>query len=101
MSKFIAFFFGAVAVLCAAAFVSTAFRVRVLRHLPLHRRTYALAAVWFALAVVIVSSEGRMPYERLQRLRIIGAALSVLAISSMAWDYRRHRLTRTDETRAA
>jgi hypothetical protein len=90
MNIFLAFFCGAIAALCAVAFISAGFRARVLRHLPLRRRTYAIAALWFSLATFIVSNEGRMPSDKMQQLRHTGAVLSVLAVCNFAWDYRRH-----------
>ncbi len=97
MSTFLALFFGAVAIFCASVCLHAPLRARVLRHLPLRRRTYAIAAVWFVLAVVIIERGDRIPSERRQRLRLAGATLSLLTMGSFAWDYRRLTAMRSRE----
>jgi hypothetical protein len=59
-----------------------------------------LAAIWFSFGAALVSQEQRADFGsstasgRLQNSRRVAAALSILAISSYAWDIHRRRHSR-------
>jgi hypothetical protein len=97
MNIIISIFSAAVAIFCIAAVFSTSLRTQRLAKLTLTRRTWALTAIWFLFGAALMEQERRTDFQntasygRLQQSRNVAAALSVLAISSYAWDMHRRR----------
>ena len=102
----IAFFLVAVGAFCFIAVFSPSLRTRRLATLPLTRRTYLLAAVWFFFGATVLLEERHTnfsraeEYGRLQQYRRIAAALSVFAISSYGWDMHGRRRSLHDNNTA-
>ena len=98
----IAFLLIVLGAFCSVALFSPSLRTRRLAQLPLTRRTYLLAAVWFFFGAALMlqmrhtSFSRSSEYGRLQWSRGIAATLSVLAIASYGWDMHRRRRSSHD-----